>query len=346
VSAPDRPGPRAWLPGYLALALIWGCSFLFIKVATRQLHPLYIALGRVGAGLLVALVALALGRGRLPRSPRIWAHLTVAGAIGAAIPFTLFGYGEQRISSVLAGIWNATTPLIVLPVAALVLRTERMTPRRVAGILLGFAGVLMVLGVWRGVGGTHLTGQLMCGAAALCYGVAIPYQRRFLSDLAGSGAAVPAGQLLTGTVLLLATAPFAAGAPPAPGRLSAAVLASVLALGALGTGLAFVLNFRVIRIAGASVSASVTYLVPVVATTIGVLALGEEVRWYQPAGAVVVLAGVAVSQGALRVPGTRPGVPPPPPAAAPGGGSGDPEGVHLRPGGQDEVDVVVAGEAW
>src|SRR6185312_12730311 len=148
---PDRHDLRAWLPGYLALALIWGSSFLFIKVGIRELHPMYVALGRVAAGTLTLLLLAT--RARLPRDPRIWAHLTVVGAIGVAIPFTLFGYGEQRVSSVLAGIWNATTPLFALPVAALVMRTERMTMRRAVGVLVGFVGVLVVLGVWQGVGG-------------------------------------------------------------------------------------------------------------------------------------------------------------------------------------------------
>jgi drug/metabolite transporter (DMT)-like permease len=219
-----------------------------------------------------------------------------------AIPFTLFGYGEQRISSVLAGIWNATTPLVVLPVAALVFRTERMTTRRVVGILLGFAGVLVVLGVWHGIGGVQFTGQLMCLGAATCYGIAIPYQRRFLNGSGLSGIAIPAGQLLMAALMLLVVAPLVAGAPPVPTALSLDVVGSVLALGALGTGLAFVLNYRVIRYAGASTSASVTYLAPIVATVIGVVGLGEHLSWYQPVGALIVLLGVAVSQGVLRWP--------------------------------------------
>jgi len=299
-SAPDRSDLRAWLPGYLALALIWGSSFLFIKVGIRELHPMYVALGRVAAGTLTLAVLLLATRARLPRDLRIWGHLTVVGAIGVAIPFTLFGYGEQRVSSVLAGIWNATTPLFALPVAALVFRTEKLTARRTVGMLIGFVGVLVVLGVWHGVGGVQLTGQLMCLGAAICYGVAIPYQRRFLNGIPTSGVTIPAGQLLTGTVLLLVVAPLTAGPPPAPTGLSLDVIASVLALGALGTGLAFVLNFRVITIAGATTSASVTYLVPIVATLIGVLGLHEQVHWYQPVGALVVLTGVAVSQGLLR----------------------------------------------
>jgi drug/metabolite transporter (DMT)-like permease len=304
-SAPDKAHVRSWLPGYLALAVIWGSSFLFIKIGIRELHPMYVALGRVVAGALTAGIVLLITRPRLPRDPKVWGHLAVVGATGVAIPFTLFGYGEQRVASVLAGIWNATTPLIVLPVAVLVFRTERMTARRTAGIVLGFVGVLTVLGVWHGVGGVQLTGQLMCFGAAVCYGFAIPYQRRFLSGLPDSGVAVPAGQLAMAALELAIVAPFVAGAPPSPTGLSLNVIASVLALGALGTGLAFVLNFRVIRMAGASASASVTYLLPIVATVIGVLGLGERIHWYQPVGALIVLAGVAVSQGFLRWPALR-----------------------------------------
>ena len=307
VTAPDRAALRGWLPGYVALAAIWGSSFLFIKVGVGELHPLYVTLGRVAAGALTLLLVLALLRHRLPRDPRVWGHLAVVATIGVALPFTLFGYGEERISSVLAGIWNATTPLMALPMAVLAFRTETMTARRAVGLGMGFAGVLVILGVWQGAGGSGLIGQLMCFGAALCYGFAIPYQRRFLAGRPESGVALAAGQLLVATVLLAIVAPLVAGAPPAPSTLSGEVIASVLALGALGTGIAFALNFRVIRLAGATTSASVTYLIPIFATLIGVTVLGEKIAWYQPVGAAIVLLGVAVSQGVrLRRRSVRP----------------------------------------
>jgi drug/metabolite transporter (DMT)-like permease len=224
----------------------------------------------------------------------------VVATLGVSLPFTLFGFGEQRVSSVLAGIWNAATPLVALPLAVLVFRTERMTWRRAAGITVGFAGVLVVLGVWRGVGGAQLTGQLMCFGAAMCYAVAIPYQKKFVAGRTGSGVSLAATQLLLALAELAIVAPLLAGAPPAPGKLSLQVVLCVLALGALGTGLAFVLNLRVIRVAGASTSSSVTYLMPVVATIVGVLVLREHLLWNQPVGALIVLAGVAVSQGLGR----------------------------------------------
>jgi drug/metabolite transporter (DMT)-like permease len=299
-----------WLPGFALLAAIWGSSFLFIKVGVAELHPLYLTLGRVAAGALTLLLTLLAIRDRLPRDPRLWGHLAVVAAVGNVAPFTLFGYGEQRVSSGLAGIWNAVTPLVVLPVAVLVFRTERMTVRRTAGLLTGFLGVLVVLGVWEGVGGTELTGQLMCFAAASCYGVSVPYIRRFVTGRAESGVAISAAQLLLATAQLAIISPLLAGPPPNPAGLSSGAIASVLALGALGTGLAFVINLRNIHLIGASAASTVTYVIPVFAVAIGVIGLGEHISWYQPVGALVVLLGVAISQGfrprAPRLPSRRP----------------------------------------
>ncbi|SCE77979.1 Permease of the drug/metabolite transporter (DMT) superfamily [Micromonospora purpureochromogenes] len=294
---PDRAPLRSWLPGFLALAAIWGASFLFIKVAIEELHPLHLTLYRVATGALTLLVVLAVLRDRLPREPRVWAHLVVVAAFGVAIPFTLFGFGEQRVESMLAGIWNATTPLIVLPLAVLVFRTERLTTRRAVGLGLGFLGVLVVLGVWEGVGGAHFTGQLMCFGAAACYGVAIPYQKKFIAGSAYSGLSLSAAQLLMATAQLAVVGPLVAGTPPVPTGLSAPVVASVVALGALGTGLAFVINLRNIRLAGASTASTVTYLIPIFAVLIGAVVLDERLNWHQPVGALVVLLGVAVAQG-------------------------------------------------
>jgi drug/metabolite transporter (DMT)-like permease len=298
-AAPDKAGPGAWLPGFLALAAIWGSSFLFIKVGVAELHPLYLALFRVATGAVTLLVVLAAKRVRPPRDARLWGHLLVVATVGVAVPFALFGYGEQRIPSALAGIWNATTPLIALPVAAFAFRTERMTARKAIGLVLGFLGVLVVLGAWRGVGGTGLTGQLMCLGAAACYGVAIPYAKRFVADSGVPGLVLAAGQLILATAVLAVVAAVAEGPPPWPTALSGGALSSVVTLGALGTGIAFVINFRNIRLAGASTASMVTYLIPIFAIAIGVVALGEGLAWYQPVGTSIVLLGVAISQGVL-----------------------------------------------
>ncbi|MDQ4039966.1 MAG: DMT family transporter [Actinomycetota bacterium] len=288
---------KRWLPSFLILAVIWGSSYLFIKVGVQELHPLHLSLFRVAIGASTLLVILAATRDRLPSDLRLWMHLFVVAGIGVALPFTLFGYGEQRVDSTLAGLWNATTPLIVLPMAVLVFRTERLTLNRVIGLLLGFSGVLVLLGIWQGVDGTQLTGQLMCFAAAACYGVGIPYQKRFVTGGAQSGVALAAAQLILATGQLTIIAPLVAGPPPLPWTLSGNVIASVAALGALGTGIAFIFMFRTIRLAGASTASMVTYLIPLVATLMGVLVLREQLSWHQPVGGLIVLAGVAVSQG-------------------------------------------------
>src|SRR6266545_4913919 len=280
VSTTDKAPLRSWLPGMVALAAIWGFSFLFIAVGVRELHPAYVALGRVATGALTLLVVLAVRREPLPGSWRLWGHFLVLGTVGAAVPFMLFGYGEERIPSLLAGIWNGTTPLVVLPI--------------------GFAGMLVVLGAWH-TGGAALSGQLMCFGAAACYGVAIPYQKKFVAGAPISGLALSAGFLIGATAVLAVLAPvIAGGMPPAPWSLSPEAVASVVALGALGSGLAFVINLRNVRLVGASTASMVTYLIPIFAIAVGIVVLDEHLFWYQPAGAVVVLTGVAVSQGLFR----------------------------------------------
>jgi len=294
------PRPATWLPAFVALAAIWGSSFLFIKIAVREMHPAYLALTRTAAGAVTLLVVLVVTRDRLPRDPRLWAHLALIALVGNVIPFALFGYAEQHISSILAGIWNATTPLMVLLFAMAFLPEERPTRNRVAGLVVGFLGVLVVLGVWRGVGGGELIGQLLCAGAAAGYGIAIPYTRRVVSGRTESGVAFATSQVLLATIELAILAPILAGAPPAPASLSADVVASALALGALGTGVAFWLYYTLIRVAGATATSTVTYVLPVFATVLGVLVLGERLHWYEPVGAVVVLAGIALSQRRSR----------------------------------------------
>jgi len=286
----------------LTLAAIWGCSFLFISVGVRELPPLYLALGRVIAGSVVLLTILIAKREPLPRDPWLWAHSFVVGAIGSAIPWTLFGYGEERIPSLLAGIWNGITPLVVLPIAVLIFRTEKFSAQRGIGLLIGFAGMLVVLGAWRVQGGANLAGQALCMLAAVSYGLAIPYQKRFLAGTTLSGTALSTSLLLCATVQLAVVAPLVTRqAPPAPWSLSPETVLSVLALGALGSGLAFVLNMRNIRLIGASRSSMVTYLMPIFSIVVGILVLHEHLTWYQPVGGLVVLLGVAVSQGLLTL---------------------------------------------
>src|SRR5262249_50605072 len=132
-----RSTPDSWLPGFLANAVIWGSSFIFIKIAVGTLHPTWVASGRLAAGAFALLAIIVTTKDRLPGDRRLWAHMLVPGIIGTAIPFTLFAYGEERVSSIVAGIWNATAALWVLPFAVLVFRTEKFSARGAFGLALG-----------------------------------------------------------------------------------------------------------------------------------------------------------------------------------------------------------------
>lgn len=293
----------SWVPAFAALSVIWGSSFLFIKVGVEQVAPLYVTLFRTVTGALVLLATLAVTRERLPRDPRLWGHLTFVALMSNVLPFTLFAYAEDgRVSSVVAGIWNATTPLGTLLLMIAVFPQERATRQRVNGLLVGFLGVLVVLGVWQTAGGSSLTGQLICFAAAMCYAVNLTYVRRFVAGRPESGTSIAAAQITLAAAQLAVIAPLVAGAPANLAHLHPRVVAAILALGALGTGFAFVLMYRVIRLAGVATSSTVTYLMPIVATIAGVAVLGEDLHWYEPVGAVVILLGVAVTQGRLRLP--------------------------------------------
>jgi len=296
----ETPGApaRHWSARFLLLAAIWGCSFLFVKIGDEAFAPVPVALGRLIFGAGALLVVLAARGDRLPRPGRVWGRLAVAALLLNVLPFSLFAYGETRVTSVLAGIWNATTPLLTLAVALLTLPEERPSRERVVGLAVGFAGVLVVLGAWQGLGGRVVLGNLACFGAACCYGLGFPYTRKRLADRPESTLALAAAQLLCGAAELAIVTPVLAAAPIA--LPSARAFVSVVALGVLGTGLAYVLNYGLIRDAGATVASTVAYAIPLFSTLAGVLVLGEPLTWNQPAGALVVVLGVVVSQGRWR----------------------------------------------
>jgi len=283
------------------LAAIWGTSFLLIKVALEDLTPMQIVLGRMAIGATILLAVLAMRGERLPSGRRIWASLAFVGVVANVVPFFLIAWGEQYVGSGLAGIYNATTPLFTLVVATAALPEERPTAAKTAGLVVGFLGVLLVMAPWRGVGHAALAGQLACLGGAACYAVAITYTRRNLSGSGHPPVVLAAGQLICATVVVIMLGPLwvtsSVSLPPK-------VLASMLALGALGTGIAYLIFYRLIGEIGATAASTVTYLVPVVAVTLGVAVLGEAVGWNDFVGAAVVLLGVAVAGGQLRrVPG-------------------------------------------
>ena len=171
---------RGWLLPYLGAALIWGCSFLFIKVGLEALSPIHVAFGRQALGAVALLILAVVTRVRLPRDRRTWAHLFVVGLLLNSVPSTLFALGETHVSSVVAGIINAVTPLATIVAMFATVRSDRPTAATIAGILLGFAGILVVVGIWNGAGNSETLGVLACLGAVTCYGVGYAYIRRNL----------------------------------------------------------------------------------------------------------------------------------------------------------------------
>lgn len=296
-----------WQLWFLALAAIWGCSFLFIKLGLQSFTPFQVAFGRVAIGALtLLLIARATGT-RLPRDRRTWGHLAVVGLLFCSVPFTLIAYAETQVSSILAGLINATTPLMTLVVVLAAFPAQRPSRDRIAGLGVGFLGVLVVVGAWNGLGGGELLGVLACLAATLSYGIAWPYTRRHLSHLPEGPIAIATAQVSLGALYLV---PVVAVTTLADGGgvtwpLGTDTLVGMLALGALGSGIAYVLSNHLVIEAGATVASSVTYAAPLVAVAAGSLLLAEPLAWHQPVGGLIVLAGVAITQGRIRLPAPR-----------------------------------------
>lgn len=282
-----------WRIRFTALGLVWGFSFLFMKVGNEAFAPLQVTLGRMVFGTAVLAVAVAVKRERLPREPRTWLHLAVASLLLNSLPFSLFAYSEQTIPSVLAGICNAATPLFAMLVSVVALSEDRPSRQRFAGVGLGFIGVLTVLGAWQGFSGQDPKGTLMALTAAFSYAVGWAYVRRNLAGSRSSHLAMSASQLALGTVQLLLVTPFFTSIPDS---YPAKSVLSVLALGALGTGVAFLIQYGLVAEKGPTIGSMVTYLIPIVATAAGVLLLGESLSWNEPTGAAVILVGAALTQ--------------------------------------------------
>jgi len=297
-----------WQLKFLALTFIWGSSFLLMKIGLRSLAPLQISGLRILSGAAVLMLLLTASRGRLPRERRLWAHLMVTGFFLGSLPFSLFALGEERISSALAGIGNSITPIATVLFSLLLLRGDKIGGGKIAGVLIGFVGVLVILQPWESHGRPDLLGFGMTLVAGMSYGVGWTYTRRFLGRADFGGLTLPAAQMLTsaGQMLVALTiwwlsqrtrlsldAPWSLHANTSGGSVLWPLLA-VLALGVVGTGIAMSFQYDVVRAAGPTVGASVTYLIPVVSVALGVLLLGERLQWPQFVGAAIVLAAAVL----------------------------------------------------
>lgn len=276
---------------------MWGCSFIFIKLGLEFLTPFGVAFGRCALGAATLLI-IAKSRGiPLPKDRRIIIHIWVVALFLNVIPGILFALAETEVTSILAGIINAVTPLMTLIAILVVNRQERAKPIQLLGIFIGFLGVLIVLGAWQGLGENPLWAILVLLIAVGCYGISFPYTRRFVLPYKLQPESIVAMQLTLATITLL---PLYLLDGIAEDNYGIGPVLAMAALGIFGSGFAYIWNFKVIQIAGSAIASSVTYLTPVVAVIVGVLFLGEKVTWYEPVGALIVLLGAAIAQERVR----------------------------------------------
>lgn len=288
----------SWLPLYLLTGFIWGCSFLFIKEGLDFLTPIGVAFARCALGALTLYGFARFRRIALPREKRALFHIWVVCLLLNVFPGIFFAFAETEVTSILAGIINAVTPLMTLIAILGVNKSERANKAQVLGLFVGFAGVLVVLGAWNGLGTNPWWAVLILFIAVALYGISYPYTRRFVMPLGIKPEAIVATQLLLATVTIL---PFYLVTGLTDGKATISPVLSMIALGVFGSGFAYLWNFRVMEIAGSAISSSVTYLTPVVAVVAGIIFLGEKISWHEPVGALVVLFGAAVAQERIKV---------------------------------------------
>ncbi|MDJ0951318.1 MAG: DMT family transporter [Alphaproteobacteria bacterium] len=279
------------------MAAMWGSSFLAIKLAVETLAPATVAAGRIVIGAVVVLLVLGLRGQRLPRGLRRWWRLAWIALFNMALPFYLISWAEQTIDSGLAAILMATSPLTTLLLSHALTHDDRLSGPKLAGVALGFAGVLVVVGVQALAGlGANVVAQLAVVGAAACYAISGVLARKLHDQDSGS---VTTGVLLCGTILAVPAClwidrPWTAVADPD-------VWLAVLYLGVVPTGLAYLIRFHLIARCGASFVAMSGYLVPVFGVLLGVALLGEAL----PAAALLALAMILAGINLTRLDPSR-----------------------------------------
>ena len=276
----------------LILALMWGTSYAFIKLGVQTLPTFTLIASRLAIGLAFLMAVVIAAREPLPRSPRIYGHLIVMAAINIVIPFTLITWAEQSVDSALAAILNGAVPLIVIFLAALVFDDEPITLNRLGGLIVGYIGVIVLVGpgLAGAVSGSGFTGELALVGSTVAYAIGAVYSRKMIRGLRPMIPAV----FQVGFAFLMVTLLAFAFEQPLAVQWNTDALIAVLWLGLLGSGAAYLLNFRLLTRIGATATSQLAYLLPVVGIVTGALMFGEMIDARVAIGTGLVLGGVAL----------------------------------------------------
>lgn len=281
------------------MGLVWGASFLFMKVALEGVSVGQVVWVRLVFGAITLGIIAVATRSRLPREPIVWLHFVVVAFTYCILPYLLFAWAEQYVSSSLASIYNAVTPITTAILVTAAFRVEKLNRDQVLGVAIGVVGVIVVVGPWQIAALTgSIWGQLACLGAVTCYGFSFGYLRRFISHRQIPATTTALMNIGIAAAIMVALTPVLALGPI---TFSWPVLLSLLALGALGTGVAYIWNMNVLRAWGPTAASGVTYVTPVVGVALGILVLGETLSWNEPVGAAVVLAGILLTQQRVHI---------------------------------------------
>ena len=299
-AASGRPLSQGWIAVQFVLTgVIWGSSFLFMKVALVGLSPGQVAWSRLILGALTLGLFVLARRDTLPRRLAVWGHMSVLAISFCVLPFLLFSWAQQYVTSGLASIYNATTPIMTAVMAGLLFRVERLKPVQIVGILIGILGVMVIIAPWQGLDlNQSLVAQLAILGATACYGFSLAYMRRFVADSGMSALVFSFLNIGIAAAIMAVLTPVIALTPVA---LDPWIVGSVLLLGCLGTGVAYIWNQNTLRAWGPTRASTVTYITPVVGVALGIVVLGEHVSWNEPVGAIVVFLGILLAQDRLRM---------------------------------------------
>jgi drug/metabolite transporter (DMT)-like permease len=277
----------------ISLSLLWGGSFLFGRVAVRELHPLTVVLARVGIAAIILLLAMAVTGRAMPKGSHVWRSFLTMGMVNNVVPFGLIFWGQTQIGAGLAAILNATTPVFAILVAR-VAHGERLSANRIVGILFGVLGVIVIVGPEAHfVAGGGVAAQSAVLGAAVSYAIAGAYGRRFrdLPPIAAAAGQLSGSTLIAVPVVALVVRPWNAGAP------SPEVMLAILGLATASTALGYVVYFRVLSSAGPTNVLLVTLLIPVSAALLGFVVLGERLDVRDAVGMVAIALGLAAIDG-------------------------------------------------
>jgi drug/metabolite transporter (DMT)-like permease len=299
---------------FVALGLMWGSSYLFIKLGVETLDPFQLIAARLLIGAAILWVIVAVAREPLPRDARTYGHLIVMSIVNIIIPFTLITWAEQSVDSALAAIINGAVPLFVIVPAAIFLHDEPITLNRLVGLPLGFIGVVLLVVKDLGVGGLNALGAIALLGSTVAYALGNVYARRNIRHLRPM---VPAVFQVTFALILSAGLMFALEGLPSAAAFTPTVAFSIAMLGIFGSALAYLAYFRLLHEWGATRTALLAYLLPIVGIVLGVAVRNEQIDIRALIGTALILAGIGFANsrfGARRIWG-RGGAPPEPAAS-------------------------------